>query len=246
MPAKVGTIVKELKAPDQFVSFWGEVGKKLTERRREILIATIAVLVLALGFWATRSFMDNRAEKATQAFARIHRIATTPVITEGAPAPTDGSQRFQNERERSEAALKEADAFLAAHAGSPLRDEAQLIKASLLTALGRAPEAIVLYNGLRGDADDSLRFVVEEGLAYAQEAAGQVDAAIATLDALAEKSKSAGNFFRDRALFHKAHLLEGKGAAKDAEKLYRDILAEAPTTSLKEEINHRLAVLESK
>jgi hypothetical protein len=64
--------------------------------------------------------------------------------------------------------------------------------------------------------------------------------------ALAEKSKSQGNFFRDRALFHKARLLEGKGATKDAEKIYRDILVETPTSALKEEINNRLASLESK
>ena len=34
---------------------------------------------------------------------------------------------------------------------------------------------------------------------------------------------------RDRALFNKARLLEQKGAGKDAEKVYRDILTELPT-----------------
>ena len=41
-------------------------------------------------------------------------------------------------------------------------------------------------------------------------------------------------------------MLERKGAAKDAEKLYRTILSEVPQSALKEEINARLAVLENK
>ncbi|HEY0711680.1 MAG TPA: tetratricopeptide repeat protein, partial [Polyangia bacterium] len=180
-----------------------------------------------------------------QAFVRIHRVINTPIASETAPAPA-GSATFKTERERSEAALKEADTFLANFGSSRLRDEVQLVRARLLVGLGRAPEAVTLYNGLVGEVDDSLKFVADEGLAYAQEAAGQVDAAIATLDKLAEKSKGAGNFFRDRALYNKARLLEGKGAKKDAEALYRSILTEVPTTSLKEDINHRLAILENK
>jgi tetratricopeptide (TPR) repeat protein len=244
--AKVGKIGKELKAPDQFVSFWGEVGKKANAHKRELLIALAGVVALVLIAWVSQVVMGGRAEEATQGFARINRVISTPIAAEGAPAPTDGSPTFKTERERAEAALKEADAFLASHSGSRLRDEVQLVRARLLLGLGRAPEALALYNNLVNEVDDSLAFVADEGLAYAQEAAGQVDAAIATLDKLAEKSKNAGNFFRDRALFNKGRLLEGKGAKKDAEAVYRSILAEVPTTSLKEDINHRLAILETK
>jgi tetratricopeptide (TPR) repeat protein len=244
--AKVGKIEKELKAPDQFISFWGKVGKWAGDNQRALLIGVAAVLGLTVVTVAARSFMNGRAEKVTQAFARVYRVAAAPIITDAkAPNAGDGPQ-FKTERERSEAALKEVDGFLANHGGSSVANEAELLRARLLVSLGRASEAVPIYEKLRGSLDARLGFLADEGLAYAQEAGGQTDKAIETLSALAEKSKGAGNFYRDRALFNKARLLEAKGAGKDAEKLYREILAEAPTTTLKEEINNRLAALETK
>ena len=250
--AKVGKIEKELKAPDHFVSFWGKVGKLASENRKAILIGAAASLGLVLVIWGLRSFTNARAEKASQAFSRIHRVASAPVVPEGSKTPPpaaaagDDLPQFKTEAERAEAALKEVDGFLASFGGSSLREEAQLLRGHQLVSLGRAAEAVTLYESLRGAVEPRLGFLVDEGLAYAQEAAGQPDKAIETLTGLAEQSKGQGNFFRDRALFHKARLLEGKGATKDAEKLYRDILVEVPTSTLKEEINNRLASLENK
>jgi hypothetical protein len=247
--AKAGKIEKELKAPDQFVSFWSKVGKQVSENRKSMLIGLGALVAVVLVSWGVRSYTTTQAEKASQAFSRIHRIETAPVIAEGskAPPPADDSvPQFKTEAERAQAALKEVEGFLAQHGSSSLRDEAQLLRGHLLISVGRASEAVTLYESLRGAVEARLSFLVEEGLAYAQEAAGQPDKAIATLTALADASKGNGNFFRDRALFHKARLLEGKGAGKDAEKLYREILSETPTSALKEEINNRLAALESK
>ena len=248
--SKSGKIHKELKAPDHFVSFWGQVGAKAGAHRREILIAVGALVALAVIVTSVRNLLGSRSEKVSQDFARVHRVAVAPLWPEGKPAPggpsDDGVPHFKTEAERAGAALKEADDFLAAHGGSALRDEALLYKGRLLLALKRAPEAVTLYSDLVGKVDERLRFLAQEGLAYAEEAAAQPDQAIATLTGLAEQAKGNGGFFRDRALFHKARLLEGKGAAKDAEKIYRDILAEAPTSALKEEINNRLASFESK
>ncbi|HEY0706806.1 MAG TPA: hypothetical protein VGG33_08420, partial [Polyangia bacterium] len=77
--AKVGKIEKELKAPDQFVSFWGEVGKKAGAHKRELLIGLVVVILVALFAWIAQVFMAGRAEKATQAFAKINRVISTPL-----------------------------------------------------------------------------------------------------------------------------------------------------------------------
>ena len=154
--AKVGKIEKELKAPDHFVSFWAKVGKLASENQKGILIGIGALLAVAAVIWGGRSFTQGRAEKASQAFSRIHRVAAAPLVPEGstAPAPTEAGQlQFKTDRERSEAALKEVDGFLAAHGGSSLRDEAELLRARLLISLGRAPEAITVYEGLRSSLD---------------------------------------------------------------------------------------------
>lgn len=247
MAAKSGRIEKELKAPDQFVSFWAKIGKQAGEHRQTLLIAAGVLVGAVLVVVAVNTFLASRAEKASQAFARIHRIASAPVV-EGDKPPPDaaGGPTFKTSKERAEAALKEADQFLSTYGGSKLRDEALLQKGRLLLLSGRPADAVTLYSGLVSEIDERYRFLAEEGLAYAYEASGNVDKAIETNGALAERAKGAGNFFRDRALFNKARLLEGKGAVKDAEKLYREILVETPTSVLKEEINSRLALIESK
>jgi tetratricopeptide (TPR) repeat protein len=246
-------INKELKAPDQFVSFWGRAGTWLGERRRSVLVGLVAVLAAGAIAWGLQSLRQGRAETASRAFSRIHRIATAPLAPaagETPPAdapPTDPElPRLKTERERLEAALKEADTFLGQYGGSSLKEEALLLKARYLVALDRASEAVPIYSELVGSVDRRLQFLALEGLAYAQEASGQLDKAVAAFSRLADQARESGNFFRDRALFNQARVLERKGSAKDAEKLYRSILSEVPQSALKEEINARLAVLENK
>jgi tetratricopeptide (TPR) repeat protein len=239
---------KELKHPDQFVTFWGKAGQWLAARRKAGIGIAVAVVVGVGVGWIVNSVVEGRAERATLDFGRIERIATAELIpaTGDPPKFDDQVPHFKTDKERQEAALKEAETFLAAHGGSSLRDAAQLLKARYLVALGRAQEAIPLYEGLAASLDPRLRFLAKEGLGYAYEETKQVDKAIEAFGALADQAKASGNFFRDRALYNKARLLQQKGSAKDAEKIYRDILAEAPTTSLRDEINDRLAVIEGK
>src|SRR5688572_996291 len=165
--------------------------------------------------------MASRAAAASQAFARIHAISTASLVPETGtpPAFDDNLPHFKSERERLEGALKEADAFIAGH-GAGLRDEALLLKARYLVALGRASEAVPIYSQLAGSLDERLWFLAQDGLAHAHEAAGQLDKAIESYGALAERAKASGNFMRDRALYNRARLLEQKGAAKDATKVY--------------------------
>ena len=53
-----------------------------------------------------------------------------------------------------------------------------------------------------------------------------------------------GGPYKDRAAYHKARIAELRGNAEDAKKLYREVLDKNPTTSLREEITNRLAVLD--
>lgn len=237
---------KELKAPDQFVSFWSQVGSGLNKRRLSILVVFVAGFTALAGIVGVRHFMDGRAASSAHALARIHDIAAAPLLPEKGDAPKfeDDLPHFKTDKERQQAAMKAADEFLAAHAGSPLAKHARLLKARALMASGQPAEALKEYQALEGVVDDGLAFLVQEGKAYAFEELGQVDQALGALDALAEGAKKAGNFHRDRALLTKARLLVGRGKTKDAEKVLKDLLAEMPTSPLKEEINERLALLD--
>jgi tetratricopeptide (TPR) repeat protein len=248
VPPKSQPLEKELKQPDQFVSFWGKVGAWIAAHQKAVVLSVVLAFAAVLLAWGAQGFMRGRAERTSQAFGRIHRVATAPLIpaTGEAPSADDGIPQFKTEKERLEGALKAADDFLTANGGSNLREEAQLLKARYLVGLGRAGEALPLYQSLAGSLDGRLRFLALEGQAYAQEETGAIDQAIASFQQLADQAKGQGNFLRDRALFNRARLLEKQGKTKDAEKAYRDVLTEVPTTALKEEINNRIAVLEEK
>jgi tetratricopeptide (TPR) repeat protein len=244
---------KQLKNPDQFVSFWTRVAAGVTAHRLLVIGSVLGAVALGLGIWGTTTLLTRRAARASYDFGRIERIAAAdllPAAGEAAtPPPEEGIPHFKTEQERLEASLKEADAFISSHSGSRLKDEAQLLKGKYLLALGKPGDAIAVYRELLGGGLDSrLRFLAEEGHAYALEASGQVDAAITAFGTLADDAQKAGGFYRDRALFNKARLLQGKGGsnAKDAEKILREILEKTPTTPLREEINDRLATLEGK
>ena len=55
-----------------------------------------------------------------------------------------------------------------------------------------------------------------------------------------------GGFYKDRARYHEARLAEMQGNPGEATRIYREVLDKNPTTSLREEISNRLALLELK
>jgi len=251
---------KELRQPDEFVSFWTRAGEQATrfanERRSTLLIGATMLVTVAIGLVVFSTLAERRAKTATQALTRVEHIATADLRPEGTPTtnpdgtplPDDGLPHFKTDRERSEAALNELNVFLSG-GNNPLLPEARLERGALLLSLGRAPEAITTYEELLGGKlDDRLRFLAREGLGYAQQAKGDLDAASATFDKLSEDAAvfDASGFYKDRAGLHKAQIAELRGNAAEAKRLYKDVLDKNPTTSLREEISNRLAVLELK
>jgi hypothetical protein len=75
-------LAKELKQPDEFVSFWTHLGAKLAKHRWKV-IATVASAGVALAAgWGVVSYRNAQAAKATVAFARIDRIASAELLPE--------------------------------------------------------------------------------------------------------------------------------------------------------------------
>jgi tetratricopeptide (TPR) repeat protein len=253
-------LTKELKQPDEFVSFWTHLGAKVARHRGKV-IATVASAAVALAAgWGAVAYRNAQAAKATVAFARIDSIASAELLPEKTPdnakaakpdkqekADEDSGPRFKTEQERLEAAIKEADAFVAAFGSEGLGRRALFGKASRLIALGKAADAVAIYSTLAaGETNPELRALQQEGAAAANEAAGKLDDALRAYSTLADESQRSGSFYLDRALFAKARILEKQGKAKDAEQALRDILTKVPKTSLRPQIDDRLAVLGEK
>jgi len=253
---------KELKQPDEFVSFWTHFGAKVSQHRKKVIAILVTAAVGLIVGWGLSTYRSAQAAKATAAFARIDRIASAEMLpekepsdkakpdkakTEDAKTEDDGVPRFKTEQERLEAANKEADVFLATFGSEGLGRKALFGKASRLLVLGKADDAATLYNTLAAnEPNPDLRAMQLEGSAAASEAAGKLDDALRSYTTLAEDSQRSGSFYLDRALFAKARILEKQGKAKDAEQALRDILTKVPKTSLRPQIDDRLAVLGEK
>ena len=121
------------------------------------------------------------------------------------------------------------------------------MRGGLLLDLGRADEAQAIYEKLlAGRLDARLRFLAHEGLGYALERKGKLAEAQATFAKLGTDAASLGGFYKDRARYHEARLAELQGNPAEATRIYHEVLEKNPTTSLREEISSRLALLELK
>ena len=185
-----GISKKELRQPDQFVSFWTrfseQAGKYISERRKPLLIAVGALAGVVTATVIYGQIRERAAMRSSVALEHVSKIATADLLpADGSPAKEDGLPHFKTDKERLEAALKEVDGFLSAEPHSPLRREAQLQKAGLLLDLQRPDEAIPLYSDvLESHLDSNLKFIAQEGLGYAYEAKGDLDQALAAFTKL--------------------------------------------------------------
>jgi tetratricopeptide (TPR) repeat protein len=255
---------KELKRPDQFVSFWTtfwvDAARFASSRKRSLIIGASALATVIVGSIVFSEISERRAIRASDALDRVERIASAELLTADAPAAAAaaGIPRFKTDKERIEGSLAELDASQVAEKGGPLRGEALLLRGGFLLDLDRADEARAVYERALagGKLDRRLRFLAGEGLGYAYERKGDLDRAAAAFDKLGDDAASQGQgqgqgqgqegFYRDRAGYHKARLAEIRGNRDVAARLYHEVLDKNPTTSLRAEITNRLALLELK
>jgi tetratricopeptide (TPR) repeat protein len=242
---------KELRQPDQFLGFWARVSAGIVDfagrQRRALVIGATAAITVIVGSIAMTQITESRAVRASEALDKVRKIATADLLLPGTPPKNDGVTHYATEKERLEAALASLDAYFTSPRG-PLAAEAQLVRAGLLLDLGRAQEAADIYSQklLGGKLDKRLAFLAREGLGYAYEQLGKLEEAKATFAKLGEGGDAGEGFYKDRALYHQARLAERGGNPTEAARIYKEVLDKNPTTSLRDEITNRLAVLDLK
>jgi tetratricopeptide (TPR) repeat protein len=240
---------KALKQPDQFVGFWqvasARLGRFAAKNARILVVSISALATVIVGLVVVAWINEGRAGRSSAALDRVQKILGAE-LSGTAPAKGDSIPRFATDKERAEGAL----AALDGHFGSkrvPLYAEAALVRGSLLLNLGRADEAQAGYEKLLSSRLDArLRFLAREGLGYALERKGKLSEAQATFAKLGTDATTLGDFYKDRARYHEARLAELQGNPGEAARIYHEVLDKNPTTSLREEISNRLALLELK
>jgi tetratricopeptide (TPR) repeat protein len=244
---------KALKQPDQFVGFWQvasqRVGRFAATNAKVLVIGTSALATVIAGSVVMSYVSEGRAEKASVALDRVEKIASADLVTPGATPKVEKSDslpHYATEKERLEGALKELDAQFGSGHG-PLAPEAGLMRGGLLLDLGRGDEAGAVYDKLLSSKlDGRLRFLAREGLGYANEQKGKMAEAQAAFSKLGSDAAGLGDFYKDRARYHEARMAELQGNPGEAARIYHEVLEKNPTTSMREEISSRLALLELK
>jgi tetratricopeptide (TPR) repeat protein len=241
---------KELKQPDQFVGFWqiaaARLGRFAAKNAKVLVVSISALATVAVGMVVLSYVAEGRAARASAALEHVQQIAGAELAPAGSPLKTDNIPRYATEKERLEGALAALDGHFKSARG-PLADEAALVRGGLLLDLGRADEAQATYEKLlAGRLDARLRFLAHEGLGYALERKGKLAEAQTTFAKLGTDATTLGDFYKDRARYHEARLAELQGNPAEATRIYHEVLDKNPTTSLREEISSRLALLELK
>ena len=241
---------KVLKQPDQFIGFWQRMsmaaGEFANAHAKALVIGISTLATVVVGSIVMTEVSEARSSRASIALDRVQRIAAAELVVGGAAPKQDGVPHFGTDKERLEAALKEIDAHFSSGRG-PLSGEALLLRASLLLNLDRADEAAAIYQKLLdGKLDQRLRFLAREGLGYTHERKGKLQEAAAVFAKLGDDAGGMGGFYKDRASYHAARLAEMQGNPGEAIRIYREVLDKNPTTSLRDEISNRLALLELK
>jgi len=197
-----------------------------------VLIGLALLLVGGYFFWR-----NNREEKAGSLLAEALATAQAPIIPPAiGTAPVVGS--FPNERARTEAALPKllsaADAYPTSKAGIEARFQA----ATLLTEVGRYPEAIQRYQEVidrdrKGIHGQTARL----GLASAVSLSGDHDRAIQQLQTMSAETD--GAIPVDAVLAQLARAYERAGKTSEAGQTWKRIKDEFPESIYMQEATQK-------
>jgi tetratricopeptide (TPR) repeat protein len=242
--------------------------KSLTERAlhaarphlRAIAIGLVAFVVVAGGLSIWSSMRDRKAGEATAELAKVLDVATASVDEAGPEIdpsdPTAGPRaaKFKTFKDRSEAVLAAHKALESSFGSSTVTERAALVQAGALYDLGKFDDAIAAYGTfLKSAPSVELTALAKEGMGYAQEAKALAlpDAAArqAGLDTALETFASIDTDEQGphytQAIYHQARIKALKGDKAGAAELFKKVLERNPNPLLTEEVQGRLALLDT-
>jgi tetratricopeptide (TPR) repeat protein len=244
---------------DEFISGVDRILRALKPHalRIGIFFGVVAVIVVSFTVW--KWWGQRKAAAATTLYAEAVALAQVPVskdppddLDKRPPDPRDLPTHFATRTDRAKAVLSKVDELDSEYGSTGPSKQADLIAADALYELGKYAEAAERYRTYidHGGPED-LVVTAREGLAYALEGQAMAEKEAAAREAALEKSLAAFEAMqpksdgarRDEALFHQARVLASLGRTDDAVKRFEQILADHPSSPLKEDVELRLLAL---
>jgi tetratricopeptide (TPR) repeat protein len=239
-------------AQDEFVDFWGKLYKKTEPYMRAILFTVGSAVVVWFAVYGISGYFEHKTQAAAEQFGRAVKIYDADLLGEAETPPqkdkaTDEENpipRFKSEKERADATFAALDELDKKWSGSDVARDSLVFRAGVQYDLEKYDQAAATYHKFLdavGGKDVPLASLAKEGIGLSLEAQGKLDDALAAYQGLEPKS---GDFYRDRALYDQARVYKKKGDKAKATALLNQILAKMPQSTLKEEVQTQLAVLE--
>ena len=232
---------------DPFLRGSAETISWLSENQNLVYGAVAAAIVIAIGGYVGVTYMRSQAVAASNPVSNALAAYETPV--EGSPVyeamtSRDGvakpTKTFGTTDKRWKAVYKKAGRTLEKHAGSAAVQPARLTRAAAAAQLGKAGEAIELYNAYLDSehAKENLP-IVYYGLSVAQAQKGAYQKAVSSLDKMVAEDDSYEAF----ALYHKGLFMAEAGKKKKAKDFFNKVLETDPKSPYKTDIERRLALM---
>jgi tetratricopeptide (TPR) repeat protein len=235
---------KELKEPDEFLSFTVRALKWINEQKVVLIVGALAVVVVILGMYGWRWYALSKERAASVDFIKAREILDARVIPRDDAAGTSSSDgSFASEDDKFRAAIAEFEMVSKSHSNSATAALATYYVAEYSRRTGdydKAIENFKSYLKSEGPAGELAAFAVE-GIAAALEAQGKDDQAAQQYKRLTE---SPFDMQPDRGLFHVARLEQKAGRTAEAKRLYNEIVEKYPKTNYMRDIQDRLSLLE--
>jgi len=235
------------KQEDEFVSFWQKAFQQIAPYAQRIGVTVATAVAILFVVWGVSTWLEHRTQAAAEQFSTAVKVYEAELLpASGDPPKTKEGDppRFKTEKERADAALAELDKLDKEYGGTKAAKSARLIRGAILFDLGRYDDAAQAYEKALAEASTpSMRAVASEGLGLCDEARNKLDDALTHYKQM-EPREGAGDFGRDRALYNQGRVLLKKGDKKGALEAYKQALAKVPTTTLKDEIQTQVMLIE--
>jgi len=230
---------KDMKGPDRFQATAGQAAGWMATHRRTVFGLLAAVGAVVVASIVVSVVQGRRAETAGAALSSVATAMQGQIST--VPLPGASGPFFPSEEARQRAVLEAAEKVAAEFPGTPAGHTAALAAADARFKLGEWDAALAGYQAYLAEAGkgDSLLFGALEGIALAEEAKGNPEAAALAYERLAREVPPQAA----RADLERARLLSRSGKAEEARALLASFPEKHADSPLVAEAAERLARL---
>ena len=233
---------KEIKQPDEFITFSARAIEFSQAHTREITIGVASVLVLGLLAWAVSAYSNKKEAQAARLLAQAQALLQ-PISTEaqaGQPVPAEAKA----DPEAAARALVLLLDVVENYKRTEASKVARILVGQRYYEAGDYDAAIDTYEAFlkKANPKPELKAMAREGLAYAHEAKEDFEQAAICYE---ELSKSSLTWVQGWGCLGMARCYERLGEIQKATDAYRTLLADHPQHPKAEEARANMARLTS-